>query len=264
MKPIKKLTVIFSLIVLISACQDVIEIDLDSIDPKWVIDATVSDSIVVKVSKSTDYFEPGNYLPGSGAVVTVTENSGNPVLLEETSPGTYIKNSMGMEGVGYILNVEIEGENYTGSVEMPHKVGIDSTSTEPTPDYMEFSGGYLVSAHLSDPAAIKNYYRLKVSKMNDSTNQEKVLYVFDDAFVDGNKISMQWDNEQFFEQDTVVIELQTLAKSTYDYYRTLSSLFEDGMIGNASPSNPITNLSNGALGYFGAYTVSRDTLIISK
>jgi hypothetical protein len=35
-----------------------------------------------------------------------------------------------------------------------------------------------------------------------------------------------------------------------------------GLFGSSNPSNPETNLSNDALGYFGAYTVSRDTIVI--
>ncbi len=264
MKTIKIFAFIFSLFVLFPACQDVIEIDLDSIEPKLVIDAVVSDSVVVRISKSTDYFEPGIYPPVSNAVVSITDNSGNSRQLQETSPGTYSETSAGVEGNTYTLKVEVEGEVYMGSVKMPAIVAVDSVTIKPTPDYMEFSGGYILSAHLNDPAGTENFYRLKVSKINNSTEHEKVLYVFDDAFVDGNEISMQWDNEQFFEQDTVVVELQTLAESTYEYYRTLSLLFEGGMIGNANPSNPVTNLSNGALGYFGAYTISRDTIIISE
>ena len=264
MKTIKILTFIFSLAILFTACQDVIDIDLDSVEPKLVIDAVVSDSVVVKISKSTDYFEPGIYPPVSNAVVTITNGSGNTDRLQETSTGIYTENQTGIEGNEYTLEVEVDGEVYAGTVEMPYKVAIDSISIEPTPDYMEFSGGYLVNCHLNDPAGVENYYRLIVSNINQLSEPDDILYVYDDAFVDGNEISMRWDEEQFFEQDTVVVELQTLAESTYDYYRTLSSLFESGMIGNANPSNPITNLSNGALGYFGAYTVSRDTIIISE
>ena len=202
MKTIKTLTFIFSLAILFSACQDVIDLDLDSIEPKVVIDAVVTDSVVVKISKSTDYFEPGIYQKVSNAIVNVTDNSGNLFQLEETSPGMYTKSQIGVEGNGYTLDVEINNEIYTGSVEMPHKVAIDSISIEPTPDYMEFSGGYLVNAHLHDPVGIENYYRLIVSRIDQQSEPDDVLYVYDDAFVDGNEISMRWDEEQFFEQDT--------------------------------------------------------------
>jgi len=70
-----------------------------------------------------------------------------------------------------------------------------------------------------------------------------------------------WDLEGFFPLDTVVVELQTLDLSTYDYYRTLFSIL-DGGLGNPNPANPESNLSNDALGYFGAFTISRDTIVI--
>ncbi|MCF8374622.1 MAG: DUF4249 domain-containing protein [Bacteroidales bacterium] len=266
MKTIKNIVLPFCLLMLFAACQDVIEIDLDSIEPKLVIDGAVtnnSDSIVVKISKSTDYFEPGIYPAVSNARVTISDDAGNSEELEETSPGVYSKNWDTAEGVEYALEVDVDGQKYFASATLPHKVSIDSVSIEPTPDYMEFSGGYLINCHLHDPAGIENYYRLIVSKINDSTKGNQLIYLFDDAFVDGNEISMQWDNGQFLTNDTVIVELQTLDESTYNYYRTLSSVFEGGMIGNANPSNPVTNLSNGALGYFGAYTISRDTLLVS-
>uniref|UniRef100_UPI003217692C DUF4249 domain-containing protein n=1 Tax=uncultured Draconibacterium sp. TaxID=1573823 RepID=UPI003217692C len=265
MKTIQLSTYIISLIILFSACQDVIDIDLDSVEPKLVIDGAVtdiSDTLTIKLSKSVNYFDPGIYPGISGANITVSDNLGNTSPLLETSPGTYSSYLPGIEGNEYTMTVETEGEEYTAKVTMPYKVEIDSLSFEPTPDYMEFSGGYLVNCHLQDPAGIDNYYRIKVSGINQTEEPDKVLFVYDDSFVDGNKITLRWDDEQFFEQDTVVVELQTLAESTYEYYRTLSALFEDGMIGNANPANPITNLSNNALGYLGAFTVSRDTIII--
>ncbi|GET32562.1 hypothetical protein PbJCM13498_14250 [Prolixibacter bellariivorans] len=263
MKTVKTIILTSIVAFLFSACQDVIDIDLDSIEPKIVVDGAltdISDSVQIKITKSTDYFKPGNYPAVSGATVTLSDDIGNTRQLAEIKPVIYAGDWRSIEGTEYTLEVEAEGESYVGTVKMPYKVSIDSLSFEPTPEYMEFTGGYLVNCHLHDPAGVENFYRLKVSKPNGST--EKIMYVFDDAFVDGNEISTQWDNEQFFENDTVVVELQTLAESTYDYYRTLSSLFEDGMIGTANPSNPVTNLSNGALGYFGAYTVSRDTIVI--
>ena len=88
------------------------------------------------------------------------------------------------------------------------------------------------------------------------------MNVFNDDFVDGNEIMMRWDADQFFPKDTVVVELLTLDESTYEYYLMLSSLSESDFIGNANPANPKTNITGDALGYFGAFTVSRDTIVI--
>ncbi|WP_319480240.1 DUF4249 domain-containing protein [uncultured Draconibacterium sp.] len=267
MRTIKTFILLSALAALFASCRDIIDIELDSIDPKLVIDGAVTDindTLVIQLTKSVDYFEPGIYPPVSGAVIAVSDNLGNTYQLNETSSGVYTEYLPGTEGNEYSLSVEIEGETYTAEVEMPYKVLIDSLSIETTPDYFEFSGGYLVNCHLQDPSGIENFYRLKVSKINNLKEPQDVLVVYDDAYVDGNNITLRWDEEQFFPQDTVVVELQTLAESTYEYYRTLSALFESGMIGSANPANPITNLSGDVLGYFGAFTVSRDTIIISE
>ena len=61
--------------------------------------------------------------------------------------------------------------------------------------------------------------------------------------------------------DTVVVELQNLDQATYDYYRTLYPILGGGF-GASNPANPETNITNDALGYFGACTICRDTIII--
>lgn len=267
MKTIKTIVLLLGIVALFSSCRDIIDIELDSIEPKLVIDGAVTDindTLVIRLSKSVDYFEPGVYPNVSSAVINVSDNVGTSVQLNEASPGVYQEYLPGIEGNEYELTVEFEGEEYSAKVELPYKIEIDSTSVEPTPDYMEFSGGYLVNCHLTDHAGTENYYRLKVSNIHEQSEPDEVMFVYDDAFVDGNEITLRWDDKQFFPNDTIVVELQTLAESTYDYYRTLASLFEGGMIGNANPSNPISNLSGAVLGYFGAYTISRDTIIITE
>ena len=254
-------------IALLSSCRDNIDIELDSIEPRLVIEGAVTDindTLQITITKTVDYFEPGVYPNISGAIITVADNMGNIHQLNETTPGVYSEFLPGIEGTGYALAVELESKEYVADVEMPYKVFIDSLSIEPTPNYLEFSGGYLVNCHFDDPPGVENYYRIKVSDINELFDPDDQLFVYDDIYVDGNQITLRWDEEQFFPQDTVVVELQTLAESTYEYYRTLASLFESGMIGSANPANPITNLSGDVLGYFGAFTVSRDTIVIKK
>jgi hypothetical protein len=66
--------------------------------------------------------------------------------------------------------------------------------------------------------------------------------------------------------DTAIVELLTLDKSTYDYYSTLSNVLTEGDTGPpmmmTTPANPNSNLSNGALGYFGAFAVRSDSIVI--
>ena len=119
----------------------------------------------------------------------------------------------------------------------------------------------MLTCYLQDPPEVRNYYRMKAYKKGDTQAARDAKFVFNDDFMNGNMMMVAWDIASFLPLDTVVVELQTLDKSTYDYFSTLFSL-TDGMFGSSNPANPETNLSNDALGYFGAYTVSRDTIII--
>jgi hypothetical protein len=60
----------------------------------------------------------------------------------------------------------------------------------------------------------------------------------------------------------LTVELQSIDKSVYNYFQTLESISGNAMQQTASPTNPISNFSNGALGYFSAYTFDRKKVII--
>ncbi len=250
---------------LVASCEDIIEIDLNTIEPRLVIEGSINDmedQCIIKLSKTGDYFKPGIYPTISDASVTITDENGTITNFEESEPGTYTsENLLGIENRTYTLNVLAEGVSYGAEAVVPQKVIIDSLSHEPTPLFMEFEGGYIVNCHLHDPVEFRNYYRMKTYKIGETSKANENLFVFNDDLVNGNKLIMPWEIEQFQPQDTVVVELQTLCKSTYFYYFTLSSIM-GGIFGSANPANPETNLNNDALGYFGAFTVSRDTIVI--
>lgn len=261
----KKIILFLSLVTLFVSCEDVIEVDLDNIEPKIVIEAVINDlgeGCSVKISKTADYFEPGDYSNVSDAIVTVTANNNQTFDFIETDPGVYFSDELqGLSNTTYSLNVLVNNESYDAEVHFPEKVDIEKLTFEETPLYMDFEGGYVVNCHLRDPFEAENFYRLKAYKINspETANKSKVLY--NDDFVEGNSIELQYFDEQYFENDTVVVELHTLDKSTYQYYNTLF-LLEDNIFGSANPSNPKTNLNNDALGFFAAYSVSRDTIVI--
>jgi len=263
----KTILPILSLAFVLVSCEDIIEIDLDSIEPKLVIEGCINDQdgpCSIKLSKTGDYFEPGIYPAVSGAVVSVTDEYGFETEFEESEPGLYSSESLEVfENRSYSLLVQSNGEEYMAEGTIPHKVGIDSLSYDIPPSFYEFDEGYMLTCYLQDPVEYRNYYRLIVYKKGDPKNSEGTKYIFNDDFMNGNMIFMPWEQEAFFPEDTVVVELQTLDKSTYDYYFTLNSL-SGGMFAASNPANPETNLSNDALGYFGAYTVSSETIVIQE
>jgi hypothetical protein len=57
----------------------------------------------------------------------------------------------------------------------------------------------------------------------------------------------------FRKGDQAVIKFANIDKATYDFWRTME--YNYGSVGNpfSTPTVVISNLSNGALGYFGGY-----------
>ncbi len=65
-------------------CEDVINVDLNSSNPQVVIEGVISDEDIpytVKISKTTDYFNPGGYDKVSNASVLVSNDNGDSELL---------------------------------------------------------------------------------------------------------------------------------------------------------------------------------------
>lgn len=265
MKPI---LIFFSLILLLTSCENVIEIDLDYMKPKLVIDGVINDfdnQCIIKLSKTTDYFNKSTNPAVSGASVTLTDNAGTIIKLNETEPGNYLSECLqAKSSMNYTLNILSEGDKYVAEATIPQKVNIDSLTCSYNPESIFYEVGYVVSCHFSDPEDTRNFYRLKTYNINDKSKAKNSKDLYIDDLFNGNRVELPWSYDVYQQNDTVLVELYSLDVQTYDYYKTLFPISGGAEMGSfTTPANPITNISNGALGYFGAYTISRDTIIIS-
>ena len=95
-------------------------------------------------------------------------------------------------------------------------------------------------------------------------NSSNDFILRDDKIFDGNNVQIPLPIKTFQINDTVTVELLSLNKDTYDYYNTLieGSSGPGGIMSGSTPANPVSNISNGAMGYFGVYTNSSKTIII--
>jgi hypothetical protein len=264
----KTILIFFSLIILLTSCEDVIKIELNYMEPKLVIEGVINDfdnQCIIKLAKTTDYFNQKANPAVSDAVITLTDNAGTIANFNETEPGIYIEESVQIKpNINYTLNIHSEGNEYVAKATIPQKVNIDSLTYKYNSKSIFYEVGYVVSCHFSDPEEFRNFYRLKTYNINDRTQAKNSEDIYNDDLFNGNKVELPWSYSVYQELDTVVVELYTLDVQTYDYYKTLFPISGGAeMMSMTNPANPNTNLSNGALGYFGAYTISRDTIIIS-
>lgn len=246
------------------ACEKVIDVDLNEAAPAIVIEGNLSNNInevEVKISMTSSYFDTLPSEKVSGAIVKVTSDVGDNFILYESENGIYkTQKSWFKEGGTYGLSVEANGEYYLASSKLNPPVYIDSVEFY-YEDSPFFELGYYVNVYLDDPLGVSNYYRLKYAKNGEFQNRIEDLILFDDRYMDGNTIEITLFNQPFELNDTVALQLVSLDKGAYDYLKTFQELVNNNP-GSAAPANPNSNISNGALGYFSAWSSSIKSVII--
>ena len=248
------------IMMVVSSCEKVIDIDLNTKDPKIVIEAIVDDQpgpYYVRLSTTVNFDEPNNFPPVTGARVIINDDQfGNDTLIE-ISPGLYQTTSLqGVYGHTYTLQVNTpSGEAYTSVCKMPELVPYDSL----TVDSLSFFGASTINftPYYVDPITIGNRYRFIVYR-NNKLVEEAV--VFEDRFNNGLLNSRPIIvGEEWESGDSARIVKQDIDQGIYDYFNSLQ-LSSDGQ--TAAPANPLSNISNGALGYFSAHTTQTKSVAV--
>ena len=128
---------------------------------------------------------------------------------------------------------------------------------------------------VTDPPGFGDYVRY-FTKRNKEPYYPPMTSAFDDLVIDGTTYELQVDpginrnierkeEEHFFDKgDTVTFKLCNVDKTTFDFWRTMEYSYRS--IGNpfATPVKVLSNISNGALGYFGGYAAQYHTLVIPR
>lgn len=262
-----KIYILFFLIFLFSGCQKVIDVDLNDANPAIVIEANVTSAyklIEVKISKTGSYFGTDSVQMVSDALVIIESESGNTTSLEEVEKGIYKSRALfPVPGRKYKITVVSEGQTYDAESVLNYPVEIESLSAEYNDSYAFMKGGYNVNLYFHDPEEIKNYYRLKIY-INDELQRDDGDYIiFDDENINGDYIELKIRHKKYDLGDNVTYELISLDKGAYEYFVSLQDLISVNP-SSAAPSNPISNFSNGALGYFSAWSSDSKTIIIEE
>ena len=255
----------------LSSCQKVVSIDLNKANPQMVIEGIVTDQSApdsVVLSKTGNYFEPSLYFPPvPNALVTISDDRGTVDTLKEDNPGTYRSSAIvGIPGTSYMLTVAAGGKVYNAVSTMPEKVTMDSVYATP---FRAFDGdvGYYLYILFKDPPTPGNYYRVNLSINRplppDSITGER-YHLFSDKLTNGNEVTLRMrTGRSVVTGDTLTVELLCIDQASYDYFRTLNNILtSDRAPTSLAPTNPNTNLTNGSLGYFSAYTIDKRTIVL--
>ena len=260
MKNIKLLPVL--LLLIFSNCEKVIDVDVPSIEPKLIVDASfevlfdetpVTANTLVKLRLSADYFD--NVIPTvTDATVFITNLTDNSItnFSDANADGNYepITPFIPVDDIQYELTVIYDNETYKGKAT---KIKSSQFITVEQGDETLFSGKDTeVKVSFSDNASEENYY------LFDFTNNS--FLSIEDRFFNGTDYNFSF----FFQEDeielptTVNIKMSGITKEYFTYFRILINQSGQNSGGpfQSVPSSLLgniintTNEANFPLGYF--------------
>jgi hypothetical protein len=279
-----------------ASCEKNITIKLDPTTTDLVVDASIENGKypVVVLSKSLAYFSQlstsaltGSYIHGANVIMnngsitgqlredsTKDDSTGLVVYYYSFSPSYSGPKFKGEFKTAYNLEIRVGNKTYTANTTIPSLAKyIDSLWWVNAPSAADSALANL-KARIVDPPGYGNYTRYYTS-VGAGPYYPGLTSVFDDQITDGTTYTVTVDkgvnrnfpidvtDYSFFNKgDSVVVKLADIDKATYDFWRTMEYNYQS--VGNpfSTPTVVISNISNGALGYFGGYAAQYKGLLI--
>jgi hypothetical protein len=254
----KNIVSITFIALLFGSCEKVVDLDYRGNQSKIILEGNITNEAgpyFVKITKSIDLSETGNYPTVDNAMVTISDDAGNNEILTPQGNGVYQTTTIsGVAGRTYTLTVEAEGQTYTAQSTMPPLVPFDSIKIA------EITIGNDIERNLipiyKDPIAKGNEYRFVLSVNNTLINQHLIQNdEIKNGLVNTLRLEINDDDLKLKPGDLVTIKMQCIDSNVALYYTTLALIADSGPGGGTTPNNPPSNISNGALGVFSAHTV---------
>ncbi|HLV37935.1 DUF4249 domain-containing protein [Xanthomarina sp.] len=256
------------------SCEDVIDVDVPTSDPRLVIEASINwvkgtpgNNQVITLTTTAPYFNDG-VPPANNAQVSIIDQHNNVFdFVEDGETGKYYNSNFITEINGvYNLTVIYKNETYTATetllpvaeieyVEQNLEGGISGEDTE-------------IKAYFTDPVDEENYYFFEYIP------NIPVLATLDtnkDEFVNGNLIFGFYVEEELKPGDEVLIRSNGVSKQFYEFMYIL--LQQTGSSGGPFETQPatvkgncmnISNPDNYPLGYFRLSEVSEVNYVVQE
>ena len=265
---------------LFNSCEDVIDVDLPTTEPRLVIDAsinwekgTLGNNQEIILSLSTDYFSSDKFVPATGATVEIINLSSNEVFtFIDNNTGSYTIDAFIPElntayGLSIVYNNQIYYAEETfksvtpiSNINQTVDGGFDDSLTE-------------VNIFFDDPISEENYYLVKFSEPLDLLPRYITLK---DEFTNGNQMTIFFEKDEddgvdgdLIPGDLVDIELFGISKQYFNYISLLLDQ-TDGQGPFATTPAPLNgncintlNANEPAYGYFRLTEVDKKTYTIN-
>jgi len=290
----KTLLFISFIAIFLSSCERNININLKEAEPKLVVEGIIEtgQGPVVYLTKSLSFyskFDPATLANSfvHQAEVYVSNGVKTHKLKEYVLPiGNGINfyyygidpNNRSTVFVGelkknYSLRIVAEGKEYTAITSIPDTTKrIDTLYGKPAPAG-NLPDQWALMLKATDKPGFGDYIRY-FTKRNREPYYPGVNSAYDDQVIDGSTYEVQVERgvdrtidhpegwTYFFAGDTVTLKLCTIDKATFDFWRTMEFAYDN--LGNpfATPTKVLSNITGGALGYFGGYAPQFRTIVL--
>ena len=224
----KKYIPLFVLCFTLLSCEDVVTIDLETAEPRLVIDATIlwekgttGNEQTINLTKTTSYYS--NEIPKvSGALVYITNSSNTVFPFIETVPnsGAYVCTTfVPMINENYTLTIEYMGTTYRATAPLMATPTIDSIQQNTV---QGFGGDEIqVKFFYQDNGAEDNFYLVGVKNAKLALPEYGVIA---DEFFQGNQMFGFYTNTNLEPNVQLRCKLQGITERYYNYMNKLITI----------------------------------------
>lgn len=275
--------ILIALGILGSSCSERIEIELDSTYARLVVEGAISSDPVkhyVNLSITSDYFSNRPAPAVMDALVELSFGEKTIQMIEnEEQAGLYETPYAfpGVIGTTYRLDISQVDVNQDGVEEHYHASstmpgGPELLFTELKYYPAPFASGHTLFMHASHPPEVNDWFGFKLIKNSDLLTDSLYKYsvlsdeIFDSGYFSGLPVGFLSDDdprEAIYPADTITLELNCIEEAYYNFV-TEAQLEIAGYypLFSGPPSNVVSNIDNGALGIFTAYSIQRYSLVV--
>jgi len=262
-----------------SACEEVVELNLNDTEAVVIIDGLVTDQFAnqyIRVSRSIDFYDEGTSKGVTNAIVSVSDGTTsydyihNPTNKEE-NVGIYFSTNpfAGEVGKQYSLTVIVDGATYKAEDSLYPVTAIDSLQVIINDDEFEEPEKknyfYEILFYAKEPQETEDFYLFKFYR-----NDTLVLDSPTDIYFSNDDLLAEEINgiptASFYKAgDIGKVEMYSISNAGFIYYNDLINLLQsDGGMFGSPPVNPRTNVKGGAIGFFQASSIVSETIKIDE
>ncbi|WP_436515508.1 DUF4249 domain-containing protein [Ekhidna sp. To15] len=269
---------IYILIPLIIACEEVVIIELPLSQNLIVVQGWITDSLgnqSIRLIRSNGFSDNTQVQPVETAQVIVQSRNGEVFSYSYRADGYYDADVpyRGSSGTEYRVRIVIDTTEIRSEWDkMPNSVSIANLQidsfeeNDPNNNNQQITVFY-PKVRTRDPSDEENYYRWIFFKNGDRLNEPESITIQNDRLFNGNLIPNDFQQFGYESGDEMTVQLQSISSSSHDYLALLKSQVTTlGTTSGTTPAIVTGNLSyvdaNAplVLGYFGTVSSSEGSL----